>query len=148
MHTASDVSPGLEFGFLLGTLSRAWRGKLNQRLKGLGVTAPMFIALGQLSRAEKGLIQRELADRLAIEGPTLVRLVDRLEADGWVRRRPSDSDRRQNVLVLTDKALPALERMREVARGLHDEALRVASEAELQTVRELFRKLLARLEEI
>jgi MarR family transcriptional regulator for hemolysin len=149
MPTASSKTLGrTEFGFLLASLARGWRGKLNQRLKGLGVTAPMFVALGHLSRAEKGLIQRELAERIGVEGPTLVRLLDRLEADGWVRREVSESDRRQKVLVLSEKALPALEGMRKVAEGLHDEALEVMTAEEVGATTAFFRRLLRRLEEI
>jgi DNA-binding MarR family transcriptional regulator len=43
----------------------------------------------------------ELADTLACDRSNVTGLVDRLEARGLVRRRPSDGDRRVKVLVLT-----------------------------------------------
>jgi DNA-binding MarR family transcriptional regulator len=43
----------------------------------------------------------ELADTLACDRSNVTGLVDRLEARGLVRRRPSDGDRRVKALVLT-----------------------------------------------
>ncbi|MFD0387503.1 MarR family winged helix-turn-helix transcriptional regulator [Tistrella bauzanensis] len=69
-----------------------------------------------MSTTSRPLTQRELADRLAIEAPTLVRLLDRLEADGLVERRPDGQDRRRKVIGLGPKAAPATDAIaREIA---------------------------------
>lgn len=44
-----------------------------------------------------------LADRIALSRPALTTLVDRLETDGWVERRPDARDRRQVLVRLTDR---------------------------------------------
>ena len=40
---------------------------------------------------------------------SLVRILDRMEGDGWIERRPHPTDRRARQLHLTPKALPLLE---------------------------------------
>jgi DNA-binding MarR family transcriptional regulator len=54
--------------------------------------------------ADGPLTQRELGERLSITSGAVTMLVDRLEAAGWVARRPHESDRRYTVLELSAKA--------------------------------------------
>ena len=49
------------------------------------------------------MTQSALAAELGIESPTLVRMLDRLSADGWVQRIPCPNDRRAYHVVLTDR---------------------------------------------
>ena len=44
--------------------------------------------------------QNALADAIGIEGASLVRLIDELQASGLVTREPDPSDRRANVVSL------------------------------------------------
>ncbi len=53
-----------------------------------------------------------LADRLEVAPITLGRLIDRLEAAGWVTRAADPEDRRASLLFLTPKAEPILDEMR------------------------------------
>lgn len=76
-------------------------------------------ALYYLFESDEGLVQRELAERIGIEGPTLVRLLDAMERDGWVIRVPSPNDRRQKVVKVTPKAQAAFAAMDETARELN-----------------------------
>ena len=80
-------------------------------------------ALAHLSR-EEGLKQSALAERLEIQPITLTRLIDRMEAAGWVERRPDPTDRRIARLYLTAQAQPVLAEMQHAAKGMLDEALR------------------------
>jgi MarR family transcriptional regulator for hemolysin len=51
-----------------------------------------------------GLNQKELADFLSLDSSTLVPVIDRLEQNGFVRRKPDPSDRRNNSIFLTKKS--------------------------------------------
>jgi MarR family transcriptional regulator for hemolysin len=66
--------------------------------------------------AHEGLSQRELARLLGIEGPTLVRHLDRLQAEGLVERRRDTRDRRVVRIVVTSAGQRRLAELREVAR--------------------------------
>jgi MarR family transcriptional regulator for hemolysin len=91
-------------GQTIGDISRAWRYQMNQRLKPLGLNMSTRQVLIELQRQPDGLMQRDLARKLGIESPTLVRLLDLLEEKGWVRRVTSADDKRRKYAVLTPKA--------------------------------------------
>jgi DNA-binding MarR family transcriptional regulator len=57
---------------------------------------------------ERRLRLHELADRVVLTRSTLTRLVDRLEAEGYLRRERADDDRRGAYAVLTDQGHEAL----------------------------------------
>lgn len=78
---------------------RAMADTLDRRLSGKGASLWNWVLLREATRAD-GASQRELAKLMRIEPPTLVRHLDRLEADGLVERRRDPSDRRRlNVFV-------------------------------------------------
>ena len=66
------------FGPLLGGTARAWRMKLDQRLKPMGLSQAKWRTLIHLSRASEPLTQSQIAERTGIEEPTLVSLLHRL----------------------------------------------------------------------
>jgi DNA-binding MarR family transcriptional regulator len=52
----------------------------------------------------------------------LVRILDRMESEGWLERRKDPRDRRVRCLYLTDKAKPLLDDVRELIDVTWDEA--------------------------
>ena len=68
----------------------------------------------------EGINQSGLAEILEIKGVTLGRLVDRLEAAGWVERRSDASDRRARRLYTTAKVAPVLESMLKIRANLSE----------------------------
>jgi MarR family transcriptional regulator, transcriptional regulator for hemolysin len=110
------------FGFLLNDVARLLRVTYDRRVKSLGLTRSQWWVLTHLFRAG-GVTQSELAEMLEIEKPTLGRLLDRLEAKGWVRREHDERDRRAWRVHLTDTVEPALHTMRDVAAELRRDAL-------------------------
>jgi len=89
--------------------------------------APLAIRPAQFSvlaviDANAGLSQNALAQALGIERAGLVRLLDGLEARGYVVRIPSLVDRRSHALALTPEGRRALVRMRALVRR-HEEQL-------------------------
>src|SRR3954469_24629413 len=90
-----------ELSQMIGEVSRAWRHEMNQRLKPFGLNLSMRQVLMQLHRHPGGLMQRDLACKLGIEGPTLVRLLDQLEKKQWIQRVTAQNDKRCKYSVLT-----------------------------------------------
>ncbi len=100
-------------GQLIGEATRVWRSLLDRRLKPLGVSQARWRVLLHAARAGTPLTQSELASRLCIGGPSLVTLLDRMEADGWIERRPHETDRRSKLVHLAPRAqatMAAIER--------------------------------------
>ena len=66
---------------------------MENALAGAGSSYATFIILDAVS-LEPGLSQRQIAQRISIEGPPLTRHLDRMETDGLVERRRDYLDRR------------------------------------------------------
>ena len=105
------------------------RTAYDRRIREFNLTRAQWWVLTHLFRGD-GVTQTELAETLEIEKPTLGRLLDRLEAKGWVRREHDASDRRVWRVHLTDEVEPALRTMRAIAKELRRDALTGISAAE------------------
>jgi MarR family transcriptional regulator, transcriptional regulator for hemolysin len=110
------------FGFLLHDIARLLRKRFDQRARGLGLSRAQWQVLAHLHRHE-GINQRGLSEILEIKSVTLGRLVDRLEAAGWVERRADPRDRRAHRLYTTGKVAPVLDRMFAIGEKVRAEAL-------------------------
>lgn len=88
-------------GARLNFTARTARALLDARLHDAGTTAATWFVLVNLAEAGP-LVQRDLAGRMRIEAPTLVRHLDKLEAEGLVARSRSSHDRRATLVDLTD----------------------------------------------
>ena len=121
-----------ELGQTIGEVSRAWRHHMNQRLKPFGLNVSMRQVLIQLHRHPDGLMQRELAEKLGIEGPTLVRLLDRLEKREWIKRIVAGDDKRRKYAVLSTKASEQLEIIEKQSQALRSEMMKGLSATELE----------------
>jgi DNA-binding MarR family transcriptional regulator len=95
------------FGFLLKDVSRRYVLRFEQRAREISLTLPQCRALVRLDE-HQGVNQATLAALADVEPMTMVRIVDRMEADGLLVRRPDPADRRARLLYLTPKAKPVL----------------------------------------
>lgn len=131
---------GEDFSFLIGETARRWRQRLDERLRPMGLSQAKWRALLHLSLTN-GIGQRELSEKLSIEGPTLVRLLDRLSRDGYIERRDATEDRRCKQVHLTRKSHRIIRDIREAVIELRLELLSGLSENELKTGITLLRKI-------
>lgn len=116
-------------------------------LRECGLTMQQFRALTTLSRTPAGLRMNGLAQAMNMSKSGLTRLVDRLEAQGWVTRIPADDDRRAVRTAITADG----ERVLATAMPMYLQALRetlysALSPTEAEELSALLRRLLAGLE--
>lgn len=97
-------------GYLIGDVSRMIRTVYDRRVEPLGLTRAQWRVMTRLNRLES-CTQTELAVELEIEKPTLGKLIERLEAKGWVERRADATDARSKRVFLTPAARPLLKEM-------------------------------------
>src|ERR1700722_13934124 len=100
MTGKSDIS---SISWLLADASRLIRKLADRRLAAIGLTRAQWQALGNLRRLGP-MTQAALAEIMEVETATIARLIDRLEAAGWIERRPDATDRRVKLVSMTDKA--------------------------------------------
>jgi DNA-binding MarR family transcriptional regulator len=79
--------------------------RLEQALEPTGLSLAKLGALRHLAEAEQPLALGQLAERIACVKSNVTQLVDRLEADGLVRRVPDPEDRRSVRAAITDEGL-------------------------------------------
>jgi MarR family transcriptional regulator for hemolysin len=111
------------FSSALHNTSRAWRQALDRRLKYLGLSQASWMTIAVAAKAAAPLSQSELADRLAVEGATMVSMVDRLMKAGLVDREPSKTDRRVKRIVLTNAGSLLYAKVRAEATAFRRELL-------------------------
>ncbi|WP_372991147.1 MarR family winged helix-turn-helix transcriptional regulator [Sulfitobacter sp.] len=90
---------------------------------------------------EDGLRQSELADRLEVATVTTSKLIDRLEARGYVERRADPEDRRSNRIYATPQAKSLVKIMTRTIFEVDEIANEGLSEAELETTLKVLRKM-------
>ena len=117
------------FGFILHDVARLLRTTYDRRVRELGLTRSQWWVLTNLFRKD-GITQSELAEILELEKPSLGRLLDRLEAKGWVRREVDARDRRAKRVFLNGAAETPMRIMREIAAGVREDALSGLSTAD------------------
>jgi DNA-binding MarR family transcriptional regulator len=74
-------------------------------------TLPRFDLMAALERAPEGLSMGDLSRRLMVTGGNVTAIVDSLERDRLVARRPSASDRRTSYVALTARGRAAFAAM-------------------------------------
>ncbi len=105
-------------GRRLALTSRVVRAYADQQMAGAGSSITVAI-IAKIVASDPGLSQRELADRMGVEGPTMARHLDRLESDGIVTRTRDTQDRRIVRIALTDAGRRLNQRLSKIAARNH-----------------------------
>jgi MarR family transcriptional regulator, transcriptional regulator for hemolysin len=117
-------------GRRLATTAKAVSTAFNAALASEGGSVPVWLILNSLQQ-DRWSTQLDLARSLSIEGPTLTRHLDNLEASGLVKRERSETDRRAVRVEITAAGAVAHQRMlrtviafnRRLRRGLSSEEI-------------------------
>jgi MarR family transcriptional regulator, transcriptional regulator for hemolysin len=112
-----------EFAPLLLNCGRGWRRALNLMLVEHNLSDATATPLIMLLRHGDLVPQGVLAERVGVEGPTLVRVLDGLENDGLICRVPADTDRRIKLVQLTKEGTKVAERCEAAAAVLREKML-------------------------
>ena len=116
--------------FITNKASKKIAETFNKRLATLSITYVQWNALYYLGQTRM-INQKELTDMMNIKSSTVVRLIDRMERDGLLKRVKNSEDRRLVYLELTDKGktlretlLPEVEKFRcDISRDINKEDL-------------------------
>jgi MarR family transcriptional regulator for hemolysin len=117
MAKTEDIS----FGYLLSDVTLLFRKHFDRRAVKFGLTRAQWRATKVLYHRE-GLRQTELAEFLEMEPIAVGRVIDRLQAAGFVERRHDPKDRRAWRLHTTEQARVIVDDMELIARDLRKDA--------------------------
>jgi DNA-binding MarR family transcriptional regulator len=118
----------------------ARRLQKNFRAAGLEITIEQWSVLYHLWK-EDGLSQQELCNRTFRDKPSITRLIDNLEKQELVNRMPSSTDRRINLVALTDKAKEMQQLTIDLANQTMNEALIGVKKENIELVKQVFQRV-------
>jgi MarR family transcriptional regulator, transcriptional regulator for hemolysin len=129
------------FSDALHSTSRSWRQAVDRKLKYLGVSQASWMTIAIAAKARSPLSQSELADKLGVEGATMVAMIDRLVKAGLVNREASTTDRRVKRVILTAAGMKIYEKVKTEAAALRKELLANTDQKKLLFATELLESL-------
>jgi MarR family transcriptional regulator for hemolysin len=127
-------------GFWLTLTTQAYHRAVCEELAPHGITYRQSMVLGWLA-LEGTLSQTELANRMMIEPPTLVGILDRMERDGWISRHDCPTDRRKKLIRANPAAEPVWDKIVSCAMEIRRRATDGLSDRQLATLKKLLRKV-------
>jgi DNA-binding MarR family transcriptional regulator len=128
-------------GYLLAVNARLLQRVMTARLAAKGVMHAHWSIMLALWAGD-GITQKELSARVAIEGPTLTRALERMEAEGMVRRKRDRGDARQVMVFLTPRSRELREKLLPIAVEEQERATAALTIVERQLLVMLLRKML------
>lgn len=142
-----DLNTNLRFGFLIHDVSRLRRIVVDRSLKPLGITRSQWWVLAFLSRRD-GMTQTAVAADLDLTKVAIGGLIDRMEAAGFVERRPDANDGRIRRIFLTKAGAKTVSKIRKSVDEIETEILAGVTEEQLNQAAETLRILKRTLLEI
>lgn len=134
------------FSAALHNAARAWRLAIDRRLKDLGMSQASWLTIAVAAKAKQPLPQIELANRVGVEGATMVAMLDRLAKAGLVERVASPTDRRVKLVQLTPSGTELYGKVRVEAAAVRRSLLAGVEPGLLLKATELLEGLLVSVE--
>jgi len=132
-------------GYWICMTSRTYERAMQQQLVPAGITHRQCQVLFWLA-LDGPLSQVELAEKMSIEPPTLVRVLDRMERDGLLVREACDRDRRVKIVRVLPKAKPVWKRIVQCAERVRRQASRNLTHQQRETLHDLLQIVQANLQ--
>lgn len=126
------------YSFITGKASTAIARRLQKKFNnaGLNLTIEQWSVLYHLWK-EDGKSQQQLCNDTFRDKPSITRLVDNLEKLNLVKRVPSESDRRINMIYLTKQAQKLEEETMQIADETLNEALKTVPLDKIEVCKEV-----------
>lgn len=114
-----DQEPYSKYSFLLDRTARSVKQYAQRRFKELGfnITLDQWIVLRNLSDQDD-LNQKELAELIFKDTPTLTRIIDLLCEKGLTKRKSDPDDRRSFHVGLTSAGRAKVEKLKPLVRAV------------------------------
>ncbi|HEX6980998.1 MAG TPA: MarR family transcriptional regulator [Alphaproteobacteria bacterium] len=145
---AADATPAGRFiddylSYLLARASHQVSHEFHRELKPYGLSVLEWRVLATLEGSD-GCSLGEVADAVLFKQPTVTKLIDRMERDGWVKRQPGAGDRRRIRIVMTAKGRAVVQELLVKAKRHEAACLASYTPAEIENLKRILRDLLKR----
>lgn len=126
--------------FVTSQSSKIFSEELERRLRPYNVTRTQWIAMHYIY-TNKALNQNELAKKLSFKEPTVVRLLQKLEYDGYLLRTVHGEDKRKKKLELSDKGTDTYLNLLPIVKKFKADTTNSIPETDLQLMKEVLAKM-------
>jgi DNA-binding MarR family transcriptional regulator len=114
----ADHESELRLWLRLLTCTTLIEGEIRRRLREtFDMTLPRFDLLAQLDKAPNGMTLGELSQRMMVSNGNVTGLVERLQSQGLIERRPAPNDRRAQLVSLTPEGRKTFRAMARTHEG-------------------------------
>jgi MarR family transcriptional regulator for hemolysin len=143
----SGAPPRRELFDEMSAFNRKLRATFDGLVREHGMTLARARVFYALSKRD-GINQRELADELELETPTLVRILDAMEAQNFIERRAVQTDRRAKQIYTTESGKVVAAEVEALATGVRADILRGISDEEVDRALNVIRAMTANLQTV
>jgi DNA-binding MarR family transcriptional regulator len=120
------------FALITSRSAKIFAAALERELKPYNVTRAQWIAMYYINNNEN-ITQSQLANKISSKEPTVVRLIQKMESDGFLYRIGCGEDKRVKYLKLTEKGLrtcidldPVVEKFKnDIVAGIDEDNLQL-----------------------
>jgi MarR family transcriptional regulator for hemolysin len=133
-------------GYMTNWAARLFTRELERQLAPTGI-APAYMPILFALAGGRVMTQKALAQRAAVEQPTMAQTLKRMERDGFAVRRPDPDDKRSALVSLTPKAAALIETVETVVTRINAVALAPLDGAERELFLALMHRIVGALEE-
>lgn len=139
MNTTDILTSENKYDLLAGRVPLLLNRFLSQKLKlkGIGLTREQWSVLAILWK-EDGCSQQTIADATNRDKPSITRLIDNLVKEGFVSREHHKTDRRTNLIYLTDKGKGIKQSVMEVVNETIDQSTEGLNQEQILIIRDAF----------
>ncbi|MGZ3258155.1 MAG: MarR family winged helix-turn-helix transcriptional regulator [Croceibacterium sp.] len=133
----------LEFRFsrLLILAARRWSTFIDEAIREkTGQPRARWQTLAALAFSDGPIATIELAERMAVQWPSLIRTLNELDAEGLVERRINPADKRSRLVTITDKGVAVFREVKAVLDPTRAALLESFSTEELQVSERLLER--------
>lgn len=139
--TTDPANPRARFGMSFSLLARRWRRAIDSHLAAAGLTDATWVPLVHLHETGGGITQKDLAQRVGVDGSSLVRVLDILCRQNLVERRADASDGRARLIHLTPTGQQRVAEIRRELTAAEQPLLAGLSDAELAAMLDGFARI-------
>ena len=132
---------------MLKTSAKAWEKAADIELhKRFGLAGAKWKIIVALSLKE-GITQKQIADMVFVEAPTLVPVIDKMEKEGYLTRQADPSDRRNNLIFMTKKSMDMVDPMIDCILEIRNRGLKKISNKDMEVTRKVLMQIASNTEE-
>jgi len=129
------------FALITSRGGKIFAKKLDEKLSSKGIPRTQWIAMYYI-HTSANITQKGLADKMAIKEPTVARMLQKMESDGYLLRDGSNKDKRVKYLKLSDKGTKEFLKLMPIVEQFKDNTISNIKEEDLHTFTKVLNQMI------